>query len=110
MAHLRLFQPQRGTQSLRFPDHDFPVMRTYAALAAQTRALSNWKTSSRPCSARPSRSPWGARHPRSGRCLVPAARVQQSINVAVLRQQTSGGAGNDGGRLGGTAENAVIMV
>src|SRR5216683_810483 len=36
MAHLRLFQPHRGTQSLRFPDHDFPVMRTYAAPAAQT--------------------------------------------------------------------------
>src|SRR5580693_1950435 len=36
MAHLRLFRPHRGTQSLRFPDHNFPVMRTCAALATQT--------------------------------------------------------------------------
>src|SRR5216683_150555 len=48
MAHLRLFRPHRGTQSLRFPDHNFPVMRTCAAPAAQTPALSNWKMSSRP--------------------------------------------------------------
>src|SRR5260370_18652047 len=27
MAYLRLFRPHRGTQSLRFPDHDLPVRR-----------------------------------------------------------------------------------
>src|SRR6266851_7984514 len=36
MAHLRLSRSHRGTQSLRFPDHDFPVMQTCAAPAAQT--------------------------------------------------------------------------
>ena len=36
MAYLRLFLPQRGTQSLRFPDHHFPVMRICAAPAGQT--------------------------------------------------------------------------
>src|SRR5215469_1350497 len=36
IAYLRLSQPQRGTLSPRFPDHDFPVMRTYVWPAAQT--------------------------------------------------------------------------
>src|SRR5438105_1170947 len=40
MAHLRLFLSHRGTKSLRFPDHDFPVMRTCTAPAPQGRALS----------------------------------------------------------------------
>src|ERR1700736_4171390 len=48
MAHLRLFQPKRGTQSLCFPDHGVPVMRRRAAPPAQTPAVANGKC---PCSA-----------------------------------------------------------
>src|SRR5580700_3958159 len=47
MAHLRLFRPHRGTQSLRFPDHNFPVMRTCAALATQTPRSFQLEMSSR---------------------------------------------------------------
>jgi len=36
MAHLRLFRPHRGTQSLRFPDPAVPVMRTRAASTPKT--------------------------------------------------------------------------
>src|ERR1700720_924003 len=36
MAYLQLFRPHSGTQSLRFPDHDFPVIRTCAAPAVHT--------------------------------------------------------------------------
>src|SRR5947208_8106241 len=42
MAHLRLFRPHRGTQSLRFPEHGLPVPGRYAAPHAQRRAFSNW--------------------------------------------------------------------
>src|SRR6516225_2384332 len=39
MAHLRLFLPQGGTRSLRFPEHDFPVTRTRAPPGPQREAL-----------------------------------------------------------------------
>jgi hypothetical protein len=49
MAHLRLFRPHRGTQSLGFLDHDFSdhanLRRVYRANA---ELFSNWKMSSRP--------------------------------------------------------------
>jgi len=49
MAHLRLFRPHRGTQSLRFPDPAVPVMQTRAAPAPKTAGtLSNAEMSSRP--------------------------------------------------------------
>src|ERR1051326_575453 len=35
MADLRLFRPQRGIQSRRFPDHAVPVMRRFAVPAPQ---------------------------------------------------------------------------
>src|SRR5262245_13566986 len=39
MTYLRLFRRHRDTQSPRFPDHDFPGMRTCAAPALQNAAL-----------------------------------------------------------------------
>jgi hypothetical protein len=48
MAHLRLFQPQRGTQSFDFPDRDFPVVRICAAPARENAGLSADKMPSRP--------------------------------------------------------------
>src|SRR6266851_8588697 len=65
MAHLQLFRPHRGTQSLRFPDHNLPVMRTCAAPAAQTPGSFNWKMS------------WGAPNVRVWPLMFMAERRSQ---------------------------------
>ena len=47
-AYLRFIWTQRGTWSLRFPDHDFRLWERALRLSRKCRAVSDWEMSSRP--------------------------------------------------------------